>query len=456
MRVQGIVDVRGTARWAGVVLVGALAGCATDVEPKGIVVVSLDTLRADRLGAWGSTAGLTPNLDRFAAEAVVFDQAYASANETVYSHAALFTGLRASRLAPLDSEFVLPASATTLASRLAAAGWDTAAFVAGGHLARPYGLGAGFRVYDDDASWGSLQNTVPDALAWLDTGRAADRPFFLVVHGYDTHDRYLKPTPFGFAAASAGYAGEAASLVRTVGASSTILDGRRITRMDEAQVLTLSRPRFARGHGVAAVEPDAPVLTDADLAQVAGAYDGAVLWADVWFGLLLAGLDARGLLDEVTIVVLSDHGEELGEAGVFHHRTALTDATLHVPLLVRQPGGRHGGRRVTGLVELVDVAPTLLQSAGVQVPDGLDGVSFAAALAEAPWEGRPYTLAEGALQLRSARGRAARLTAEGLTVGNPVAAALLEVAPVDGVSLRFVGDEAELPALRGALVEAAR
>ncbi len=435
-------------------LITLFLGCGGPPPADLVVVVSLDTLRADRLGAYGSTAGLTPNLDRFAAEAVTFDQAFATSNETLYSHASLFTGRLPAHLDTLDASFSLPAGAPAFAETLAAGGWDTAAFVAGGHLAKSFGLSAGFRVYDDSAAWGSLQDTVPPALAWLDR-RDAAAPALLFVHGYDTHDRTLKPTPFGYARASARREGVGAELVRVTGAASRVLDGHFLVRMDLARRMSLAQPRFARGRGLAAADPDATPLTPNDIGHVAAVYDGAVMWADVWLGLLLAGLEARGLLDNATILVLSDHGEELGEDGTFSHRYSLVDATLRVPLMVRLPGGAGGGRRVTGLVELTDIAPTLLSLAGLQAPANLDGRSLVPALVGNPWAGRAWATSEGALRLRSVRGPAARLTAEGLTAGNPLAPALLAVAPVDGVSLTLVGDEREIPALRVALVSSA-
>ncbi|MDP2312637.1 MAG: sulfatase [Pseudomonadota bacterium] len=421
-------------------------------RPAGVIVVSLDTLRADRLGAYGSARGLTPNLDRFAAEGVVIEEAYAQANETLPSHASLYTSRYPSELGVLDGPFVPRGDAPTLAAAFHAAGWQTAGFVAGGHLARGFGLAAGFTTYDDTAEWGSLRDTAPRALRWLDTNAAAG-PFLLVVHGYDTHDRYLKPPPFGYALADAADVGLGAQAGRVPGGSSRVVGGHLASGLTAIEALALSRTRFDRGEGIQAVDPAAQPLGDRDVAHLAALYDGATAWMDACFGLFMAGLDARGLLDDVVVIVLSDHGEELGEHGAFEHRASLTDETLHVPWMVRLPGGAHGGRRVAGLVGLLDVAPTALDLAGVPIPTGARGASLRGALIDGDAvPARDVVFSEGALRLLSARGPRARLTAEGLGAGNPLGPALLEVAPVDGASLHLTGEPTEADALRTALV----
>ncbi len=439
-------------------------GRARTDAPSGVILVSLDTLRADRLGAYGSTRGLTPNLDRFAAEAVVIEEAYAQANETLPSHASLFTSRYPDELGVLDGAldgvagpgFVPRGDAPTLAAAFHAAGWQTAAFVAGGHLSRAFGLDAGFGTYDDTAAWGSLRDTGPRALAWLDaraapsTGDAA--PFLLFVHAYDTHDRYLKPPPFGYSVADAAYTGPGAAAGRVPGGSTRVV-GRYLASSVEAVGRGAAlRSRFDPDDGLLATDPGARPLADADIAHLAALYDGATAWVDACFGLFMAGLEARGLLEDVVIVVLSDHGEELGEHGAFEHRTRLSDETLHVPLMVRLPGGAHGGTRVGGLTALLDVAPTVLDLAGVSTPAGARGTSLKPALFGAARSARPAVFSEGQLRLLSARGPGARLTADGMSTDNPRGPELLAVAPVDGVSLTLTGDPAEADALRAALV----
>lgn len=424
-----------------------LLACAEAERPPLVVMVSLDTLRADRVGAYGNADGLTPNLDRLAAEGVVFERAYAAANETLYSHASLLSGRWASELAPLDDGFEVPKGTASLPVVLANYGWRSGAFVAGGHLARFRGLETGFEVYDDTASWGSLHDTVPRALRWLD--EPGDAPRFLFVHGYDTHERYLKPTPFGYARADVGYAGAAREAVRGHGRTSLVIDGVLPARMEEVELHALSQPRPGRvpfaGEGVP--------FTPEDAAHVADVYDGAVAYADAWVGRLVAGLEARGLYDDATLIVLSDHGENLGEGGFFHHRYALSEETLHVPVLVRLPGGANAGRRVSDLVELTDVMPTVLALAGASPPAGSRGASLLPALDGSGGTGRTLTHAEGALDLLSVADGDARIVSAGLPAETPGLPTLLAVAPPNPATLVVTGDAARAEALRAALAE---
>lgn len=435
-------------------MVQSVMGCGSEprLDIAGVVLVSIDTLRADRLGAYGSTRGLTPNLDHFASQSVIFDLTFAQSNETLYSHASLFTSRYPSELDRLGAGFRMPSTVPTLASVFHDAGWTTGAFVAGGHLSAAFGLGTGFTTYDDREDWGSLRDTGAHALRWLD-GRPKDAPFFAFIHGYDTHDRYLKPPPFGYLVAEAAYHGAGADLARRPGATSRIVSNAYTDNVDALDLLSRIHPRFRAGREIATLEPNLLAVTPADAAQLAGVYDGSVAWADASFGLLMSGLEARGLLDRVVIVVISDHGEELGEAGAFHHRFALSDATLRVPLLVRQPAGRLGGRRVGGLVELIDVAPTLWELAGVHPQNESAGVSLVPVLDGRAAADRSSAFSEGALRLLSVRSPTARLVSEGLSVDNPFAAGLLAVAPVDGTSLSLVGPQSEADPLRAALVE---
>lgn len=430
-------------------ILAALLGCAPAADPPLVIVVSLDTLRADRLGAYGNTDGLTPNLDRLAAESVVFDRAYATANETLYSHASLFTSRWPTELSALDDGFSLPIGTPTLATVLTAYDWRTAAFVAGGHLRKEHGTDAGFSVYDDTASWGSLHDTVPRALAWLDAP-GDGRPRFLFVHGYDTHDRYLKPTPFGYARTDPAYDGPAREAVRGHGRTSLVLDNQLPGRIEEVELLAMTQPRPGRKPFVAA---EATRLDDADIAHVAAVYDASVAYADAWFGRFMAGLEARGLYDLATIVVLSDHGEHLGTTGVFHHRYTLDETTLQVPLVVRLPNGAHGGRHLDGLVELTDVMPTVLELAGATPPAGIRGVSLLSALTGTASLTRTVTHAEGAQHLLSVADSTARLTASGLSHDAPSLTALLEHTPFNAATLTLTGDAARGPALRAALVD---
>jgi arylsulfatase A-like enzyme len=288
-----------------------------------VVLVTLDTVRTDRMGFLGSSRGLTSHLDALARESVVFEQAYAQAPLTTVSHATILSGTHPPFHGVRDFGMAPSPGAPWLPALLGGSGYRTAAFVGSivldpkGPIAPGFDRGfatydAGFRSRKDGADPYATKErrgdeVVSRALAWLDR-RPAGR-FFLWVHLYDPHDPYDPPAPFA--------------------------------------------------------------------ARHAGApYDGEIAAADAAVGRLAAGLRERRLLDGALIVVLGDHGESLGEHGEDTHGVFLYDATIHVPLVVRLPGGEGGGRRVKGRVGLVDVAPTVLEAAGLPVPATVQGRSL--------------------------------------------------------------------------------
>ena len=308
---------------ATAVLALAIGAGPLRAGPPDVVLVTLDTVRADRVGFLGSTRGLTPALDALAREGVVFEQAFAQAPMTTVSHATILSGTTPPFHGVRDFGLAVPGAIPWLPQLLQAAGYRTAAFV-GSMVLDPQGpiapgFDRGFSRYDAGFSErregadpyatkerrGSV--VVARALAWLE--RAPAGPVFLWVHLYDAHDPYDPPAPFA--------------------------------------------RRFAR----------AP-------------YDGEVTATDDAVGRLLAGLRSRGRLEGAVLAVAADHGESLGEHGEDTHGVFLYDATIRVPLLLRLPGRREAGRRVGARVGLVDLAPTLLEAAGLAVPPEMQGRSL--------------------------------------------------------------------------------
>lgn len=436
-----------------------LTGCSltaaqTEPAPAPVIIISIDTLRADRLGAYGSTAGLTASLDRFASEAVTFTSTWAASNETLFSHAALFTGRYPSELSPVDYNFDFPDQTPTLAGVLGVYGYTTAAFVGGGHLSPAFGLDSGFSQYTVSQEWGSLYHSVPQALGWLDSLPDAATPF-LFIHGYDPHHRYLKPTPWGYSEADAGHAGLAQKLVRHPAGTAKIAGGfffatQRFDQLfdfdrlrvwdDDAQQELQARAQSMRG------EP----LTAADSAHVAGVYDGAVRYGDAWFGLLMAGLQDRGLTDEALIIVLSDHGEGLGEDGVFNHRPQLSESLLHVPLMIRPPGGT-AAARVETTTSLVDVMPTVLDAIGGTLPAQLRGRSLWGAVGGAPLSPAP-AFAETAFRQIAVRTDDGAMVFSGMSPHSPFLPATLAASRLDGPAFDSWGS-AKRDTLRSVLLD---
>src|SRR5262245_45814538 len=244
-----------------------------------VVVVTLDTTRADRLGCYGFSEVETPNIDSLAREGVVFDAATATVPLTFPSHASIFTGLVPPHHGVRDNGgFFLQESATTLAERLKSAGYATGAFVGAWVLESKWGLAQGFDHYSDRfdlsrykvLSLGTVQKrgdeVMDDALAWL--ASVEKGKFFAWVHLYDPHTPYDPPEPY--------------------------------------------RSRF----------PGQP-------------YRGEVAYTDAVVGRLLGWLRERGLLDRTVVVLTADHGESLGEHGEAAHAFFVYDATVAVPLIIR-------------------------------------------------------------------------------------------------------------------------
>jgi arylsulfatase A-like enzyme/Flp pilus assembly protein TadD len=291
----------------------SMCAAAALATPPNLLLVTLDTTRADHLGAWGYAAARTPTLDALAARGARFARCDTAAPVTLPSHASILTGLFPPRHGVRDNgTFVLAPQTVTLAERLAGAGYDTAAVVAAVVLARRHGLDQGFRVYDDDLGAGYAQGTnvsERDAEATTAAALAAlDRlkpPFFLWTHYYDPHEEYRPPTRF------------------------------------------------------------ADALTGAHRL-----YDGEIAFVDEQLARLLARLPA-----DTVIVVVGDHGEMLGEHGETTHGLLPLAGARRVPLILAGPGVP-GGRVVDSLVRTVDVAPTLLAAAGLPAAAELDGRSL--------------------------------------------------------------------------------
>ncbi|MEL7061933.1 MAG: sulfatase [Acidobacteriota bacterium] len=322
-------------------------GGASRAEQPSVILVSIDTLRADRLGTYGHPRDTSPEIDAFARRAVLFEQTMAHAPSTLLSHAALFTsrwpqhhGASHIRNLPLSDRL------TTLAEVFADAGYATAAFHAGAQLAPEFGLEQGFEVYDTVDRHRFAAN-VTAAFDWLDA-RDTTRPFFLFLHTYEVHHPYT-PDAENLARFDEGYDGP----------------------LPDAISVDLLRRINA---GVVPIDA-------ADLAHIEATYAAEIRSMDTAFGELLRGLEARDLLTDAVLALTSDHGEEMGEHGdVGWHSITLYQEMLHVPWLLKLPEDRGAGRRVETVVASIDIAPTLLDVAGVEQPRGFNGRSVLPAL----------------------------------------------------------------------------
>lgn len=269
------------------------------------LLITIDTLRADRLGSYGYSKAETPVLDRLAREAVQFENAFTPVPLTLPAHASILTGTYPSYHGIRDnSGFVLSPEQRTLAEMLKASGYTTAAFVGAFVLDSRFGLDQGFDHYYDDFDLTQFENVSPGyiqrtgdvvvkrALDWLK--QASDAPFFVWLHLYDPHDPYTPPQPYA-----------------------------------------------SRHPG--------------------RAYDGEIAFTDANIGHAFDWLKKAGVYDNTLIVVVGDHGESLGEHGEDKHGFFIYNSVLRVPLLIRLPAGENGGKKITQNVSTIDLFVTVAQ-----------------------------------------------------------------------------------------------
>ncbi len=307
------------AAFASIAVAAVLIGCRSepDARPmsverlvgRSVLLITIDTLRTDRLGSYGSVRGLTPALDAFARDATRFTAAISQVPLTLPSHATILTGLHPARHgARTNDGFRLDANVLTLADALRRRHYRTGAFIGGYPLHSSSGLNRGFDLYDDTflerpgVTERSADEVVRPALEWIEANRS--QPFFAWIHLFDPHSPYTPP------------------------------------------------PEYAAAHR------DSP-------------YDGEVAYTDAAIGRLFDRLRHLALFSPTTIVVAADHGESLGEHGERTHGTFLYDATIRVPLLIKLADAT-AARAIDVPVELADLAPTIAHITGAALP-GVDG-----------------------------------------------------------------------------------
>ncbi|RMG45391.1 MAG: tetratricopeptide repeat protein [Acidobacteria bacterium] len=342
---------RGLAPLSAAGLALAAASCGGHPYPElppaqHVVIVSVDTLRADHLGCYGAASAHTETFDRLAREGVLAEQAVAPAPITLPSHATLLTGLEPWHLGIWHNGlYRLEDRFETLAERLRSEGFETAAFVAGAPLASGSGIEQGFDLFDDaipdlesagyEEPSRTAESVTDAAVAWIGSRPGGGRRRFLFVHYYDPHAPYSPPPRY---LEDAGGTGGAEGFV---------------------------------------------------------AYQGEIAYVDDQLDRLVRALEEHGWLDRTLLVVTADHGEGLMQHGELTHGLFLYDETIRVPLILRYPG-LPAGRRIAPVVSLSDVVPTVLEALGLALPEGLDGQSFWR-LAQGGNPAREYAFSESRL-----------------------------------------------------------
>jgi arylsulfatase A-like enzyme len=358
-----------------------------------LVYFDIDTQRADHLGCYGYQRDTSPNIDQLAADGARFDDVYASDTPCLPSRTALITGRfgirngvvsHGGRAADLFSDgagrgFQTTAAATGWVRRMRSVGMRSATVSSFGERHSAYHWYAGF---NDVFNLGSIGEETADlvaplALDWLDRhGREDD--WFLHVHFWDPHTPYRTPAEEGNPFADAPLPAWLDDSVRArhwdrssgPHCAREVMDLASVRRMDDLGGL----PRQPRS-----------VPTMAEVRQMFDGYDVAVRYADAHIGRILDRLADLGVLDETAVMVSGDHGETLGELGIYCDHQTVDYQTARLPMVIRWPGedGLTRGRVHSGLHYQVDVAASVLDLLGCAVPDGWDGVSFASSLAGA-------------------------------------------------------------------------
>ncbi len=326
-------------------IVITLTGCESRTgPPPNVVLISVDTLRADHLGTYGYGRPTSPVIDGVASEGVLFDQAVANSPWTLPSHGSMLTGLfpRTHGLKGFDAR--LADGTPTLATLLSDAGYATLGLVNAPNLARRHGFDRGFDQYvmfppiTRGKQTRCVNRQIDRAIEWLDGLEAG--PFFIFLHNYDVHSTYDP---------SDEYLEQFASPY----------DGKFRGGTFELQKVRAGRLE----------------MNSADLRHVVDRYDAGIRELDHDLERLFDYLDDRGSGETTIVVLTSDHGEEFMEHGGTLHGRTMYEEVLAVPLMLRGPG-IPAGHRVPGLVQLTDVLPTVAELAGVSVPEGVEGESL--------------------------------------------------------------------------------
>jgi arylsulfatase A-like enzyme len=341
---------------AGSLAAAFFTSCGAPSRPPDVILVTLDTTRADRLGVYGYERALTPSLDRLARDSVTFERAWSTSSWTLPAHASIVTGRRPSSHgaveglakdhAPLDSEtspefltallpHPLDESATTLAELLAAKGYATAAFIGGPYLLPRFGVLQGYEHRDValPADGKRRADALTDAtIAWLERV-PRERPVHLLVNYFDPHAPYAPPP---------GY--------------DDLPNARQPLRSPDLEV-------------VAGAE-----LSPEERSAYVDRYDGEIRFMDFHLGRLLAALARLGRFDGALVIAVGDHGELLGEHGLMQHGHALYEDLIHVPLIIHFPKGRDRGRVRGDTVSTIDLLPLVASELGLTLPAEVEGV----------------------------------------------------------------------------------
>jgi arylsulfatase A-like enzyme len=308
-----------------------------------VLLISVDTLRADHLGLYGYDRPTSPNIDRLGSQGAVFEQVVCQNTNTNPSHASILSGLYPRTHGSWDNYFMMAPDVPMAPETFRQHGYRTAAFVSGYTLKQKIcGLDRGFEVYDDEFGGKERTGDVTTTLAldWLQAH--STQPFFLFVHLFDPHGPYDPPAA----------------------------DLPSFEPREPEEIVPLERiPRYQR---LPRNAPEAEVWTD--LNRYKASYDAEIAFADLQVGRILDAVEELGLASSTVVLFTSDHGEALDER--FHlldHGGGLGDEEILVPFILRLPDGRHAGQRFPGQVQTIDIWPTAASAVGLTPSQTVQG-----------------------------------------------------------------------------------
>jgi arylsulfatase A-like enzyme len=313
------------------------AGRGGGATPPSILLISIDTLRPDHLGLYGYERDTSPYLDRLAAECLVFDRAYTTQPWTLVAHMSMLTGLEPEDHGVTSATRALSPEVPTVAERLRESSYRTLGFRAGecAWLDPRYGFNRGFERYVDHKGPADAEALITRELDGLN----ADRPLFLFLHLFDVHSALFQEGFTGFYDPPPPH--DTAFLPEA---------RERLAHVDCRQTWA----------GRAPLKPE-------ELEAMVALYDGGVRYVDSALERIVEGWRTRGLLERSLLIITADHGEGLGDHGHFNGHGGMYEEGLRIPLLMRFPDGYRAGEREQGLVSLIDLAPTVLAEAGVEI-----------------------------------------------------------------------------------------
>ena len=340
-----------------------------------VLLISLDTLRADRLGAYGYSRPTSPWLDHLAEESVLFTDAVAPSSKTATSHMSMFTGLHPGshgvRNTYSEAGLAVSPQRPLLAERFQEAGYLTAGFTGGGMMSGELGFARGFAHYDDSGA--GADRVFARAKTWitqaLEEAVDDETPLFLLLHTYEVHDPYTPPAEVAARFVDPNYAGG--------------IDATRVEYPEDASETWKTDPEFYAGvqerfwGGFDGREA-------ADMQHISNLYDAGIAYTDQLLGEFAAWLYTTEIAEDLLIVVTSDHGEAFGEHGQLSHQSVHRQV-MHVPLIVRLPSSdprraQRAGSRVDRTVLGVDLTPSLIELAGLEPIPDVQGTSWVPAL----------------------------------------------------------------------------